>query len=299
MQPSMSTLYFRDLSPRQMAPLFAKHGWEYLELSECHAYDLVSQGDPTQIGGAFRQFAADCGISFPQGHLPVVWYGETNRSEGEIGFFDIAPESDRDFARVIDVVKEWIDLFSAIGVRSAVLHMGGAALKDAGWSDAAILERRVVAVSKIAKHAAGAGIDICLENMNFRNCGVETLEEIQAIIAGVDASNLGICLDTGHAVMVGLDCVEFVLNAGSLLRAVHIHDNIGVEDDHVLPYERDTIPWNQVLAALGEIGYEGVLNLEIPGRSTCPMEVREAKLDYAKALARYMAEQVSRIGSSW
>jgi sugar phosphate isomerase/epimerase len=86
--------------------------------------------------------------------------------------------------------------------------------------------------------------------------------------------------------------VQFVLNAGSLLQALHIHDNIGTGDDHVLPYERDTIPWSRVLAALREIDCAGPLNLEIPGRPGCPMPVREARLDYAHGVAAHMVRQV-------
>jgi len=293
MKPSMSTLYFRELGPHRTVELFARHGWHYLELSECHAYDLLAQGDPARSGNAFRQFAADHGISFLQGHLPVVWYSDHAREGGEQGYVDIAPASDREFTRVIQVLKRWVELFSALGVQTGVLHMGGAALKGAGWLHAAILERRVAATAKIAQHAAGAGMTICLENLSFPNCGVETLEEIQEIITAVGASNVGICLDTGHLVMADLDCVDFILNAKSLLKALHIHDNIGSEDDHVLPYERETIPWDRVLAALGKIAYTGLLNLELPSRPAHPMPVREAKLDYARSLASYMSAQAS------
>lgn len=285
MEPSMSTLYFREANPHQMVQLFAKHGWHYLELSECHAHDLAAQGDPAQAGKAFKQFAADHGVSFLQGHLPVVWYSDNDRSKGRERWFDTAPPSDHEFTQALDVVKRCLDLFSALGISSAVLHLGGYTLRDAGWSEEAIFERRVETLFKIVEHAAD--IAICIENMNFPNCDTETLEKIKGFITGVDADNLGVCLDTGHADMAGLDCVDFVHDAGSLLKALHIHDNVGPEDNHVLPYELSSIPWDRVLAALAEIAYKGVFNLEIPGRRS-PMPIREARLDYAKALALYM-----------
>jgi sugar phosphate isomerase/epimerase len=291
--PSMSTLYFRELKPRPMVQMFSKHGWNYLELSECHAYDLLTQGEPVQAGNSFRQFAANHGVSFLQGHLPVVWYSHTDRSRGKESYFDVAPESGLEWARAMDAIKRWIELFSTIGIQYGVLHMGGFTLKDAGWSDKAIFERRVRSLSEIVEYADGGGITICLENMNFSNCGIETLEEIKALIAGVGADNLAICVDTGHVVMAGLDCVEFILGGGSLIKALHIHDNIGITDDHVLPYERKTIPWDRVLAALSEIGYNNLFNMEIPGRAWCPMQVREARLRYAKELATYMTELIA------
>lgn len=292
MKPSMSTLYLRELDPHQAVQLFAKHEWHHLELSECHAHDLVAQGDPTQAGEAFRRVTADQGVSFLQGHLPVAWYSDNNRGKGRERWFDTAPASDHEFAQASDVVKRWLDLFSALGVRSAVIHLGGYTLRDAGWPEEAVFERRVETLSKIVDCAAARGITICVENMSFPNCDTETLEKIKGFITGVDAGNLGICLDTGHANMAGLDCANFIRDAGSLLKALHVHDNVGTEDNHVLPYELSSIPWDRVLAALAEIGYAGLFNLEIPGRRS-PMPVREARIDYARALATYMVKQTS------
>ena len=272
-----------------MVQLFAKHGWNYLELSECHAHDLLTQGEPVQAGSSFREFAADHGITFLQGHLPVVWYSRADRSRDIESYFDVAPASDLEWSRAMDAIKRWVELFCAIGIRYGVLHMGGSTLKDADWSDEAIFEHRAKSLCEIVEYADGGGIAICLENLSFPNCGVETLEEIKALLAGVGADNLGICVDTGHVVMAGLDCVEFILGGGPLIKALHIHDNIGTMDDHVLPYERKTIPWDRVLAALSEIGYGNLLNMEIPGRAWCPMPVREARLYYAKELVTYMA----------
>ena len=291
MKPSMSTLYFSELSPRQMVPLFAKHGWNHLELSECHAHDLAAQGDPERIGAAFRRFAADHGVTFLQGHLPVCWYHDGNRRKGMQGWFDIAPESDLDYARAMGVTKRCIDLFTAIGIRFAVGHMGGSFLKKAGWSDDAVFERRAKGLSENAEYAASGDITLCLENLSFPDCGVETLEEISTFVAGAGTDNLAICFDSGHAVLAGLDCAEFVLDAGSLITALHVHENAGATDDHVLPYERGTIPWDRVLAALRDTEYVGLFNLESLGRPWRPMPVREARLDYAQSLASYMVRQ--------
>ena len=281
-----------------MVSLFSKHGWHYLELSKEHAHELVAQGDPAHVGVEFTDFAADHGITFLQGHLPVVWYSDVDRSKGVRGWFDFAPEGDAELSSAYDVTRQWIDLFAAIGIRAAVLHMGGASLKEIGWAHDAVFERRVAALSRIAEYAARAGITICLENMAFPNCDVSTFEEIGAFIAGTPSSNVAVCLDTGHALLAGVDCAEFVLQAQGLLRALHIAENDGTHDEHLLPYTRGTIDWHGVLDALSEIGYGGLFNMEISGRGKVPMPVHLARLEYARALASYLAGQMPRTGAS-
>ena len=298
MKPSISSFYFGELAPERMVQLFAKHDWEHLELSSGHAHDLLTRGDPVVVGARFRQYAADHGLSFRQGHLANVRYSDADRSKGREGYVDVAPASEREFARVMDVVKRWIDLFSAIGIRFGVLHMGGFRLSGAGWPDEDVFRRRVEALSRIAGFATGGDTTVCLENMSFPNCGVETLDKIVALIEAVRPCDVAVCLDTGHTLLSGVDGVEFIRSSGPRLKAMHIHENIGPKDDHVLPYEQGTIPWDQVLAALSQIGYKGLFSLEIPGRPLCPMPIREARLDYALELVSYMVNHAPGAGSS-
>jgi len=284
----MSSLYFSDLGPFEMVRRFARRGWGFLELSKDHAHDLVAAGSPPYSGAAIKQFAKSEGVTFIQGHLPVVQYKSEDRRHGTDGWFDNAPAADQAFAKAMEVTEAWLHLFAAMDIKIAVLHMGGAALKEAGWTDAAVFERRLEALARIATCASEVGVTVCLENMSYPNSGVRTADQILAFISTVGADNVGVCLDTGHAVMAGIDCVEFIRVVGSALAALHIHDNLGLEDNHVLPYECNSISWDRVLPALSDSGYAGAFNLEIVSRPWRPMPIREARLDYARAVATHM-----------
>lgn len=50
--------------------------------------------------------------------------------------------------------------------------------------------------------------------------------------------------------------------AASHLISLHIHDNSGVADEHLLP-GRGVIDWRQVLAALREVRYDSVFMYEL------------------------------------
>jgi sugar phosphate isomerase/epimerase len=222
--------------------------------------------------------------------MPVIWYRKGDRRQGMERWFDFAPVSDAELAAAFDVTRQWIDLFSAIGIRSAVLHMGGAGLKEAGWADDAVFERRVAALSRIAAYASCARIAICLENMTFPNCGVTSFEEISAFIADTRTGNVAVCLDTGHALQAGVDCAEFILKARGLLRALHVTENDGTNDEHLLPYERGTIDWPRIVRALRQTGYAGPFNLEVLSERGASLPDREAGLDRARELVCGMLE---------
>jgi len=287
MQPSMWTSYlYSEWLPRDMALEFARHGWQTLELSDEHAHDLFKEGDPLRVGGQFRAFAADHGVSFPQGHFYLCTSG-SRPGDGEHIPADIAPADPAKFATAMDAMRRWVDLFNALGVKAGVLHAGGDGLRAAGWEEKRIFARRVEAVRRVAEYARGGPTVICLENL-CPGSGITEAAELIRIADATGADNVGLCLDTGHANMSGVDSASFIRQAGSKLQALHIADNLGSNDDHMLPYGRGTVKWADVMKALREIAYHGLFNFEVPGESDCPKPVLMAKLDYALQLAKWM-----------
>jgi len=272
MQPSMWTSYLVRLPPRSMVVKFARHGWRTLEMSDEHARILLKEKDPLKSGKKFRAFAADLGVSFPQGHFYLAC--------------DIAPAGRNEFKAALESMRRWVDLFSALGVRAGVLHPGGGSLAAKGWDKKRIFTRRVEAVRQIAEYARGGPTLICLENLP--DTGIERAEDLLKIAYATGMDNVAICLDTGHANISKVDPALFIRKAGPRLKALHIADNLGTNDDHMLPHGRGTVKWPEVMKALHETGYKGLFNFEVPGENRCPVPVLLAKLDYALKLAKWM-----------
>jgi len=267
MRPGIWSSYFIDLVPEEMVTTFAGKGWYELELSNEHSAVLLDRGDPAGVGESFRAFARGQGVSFPQGHL---WLS-----------VDVATG---DQARTIEQLKRWLDLYLALGVRAAVIHPGGNEMQAGGAPAEQILESQVRAFGSLADHVKGTDLVICLENMSR----IGEFERITGIIQACGSESLGICLDTGHLHIAGGNQGQFIRNAGPLLKAVHVADNDGSADQHLMPYGHGTVEWSEVVAALKEIGYDGLFDFEIPGDSRCPLPVRLAKLDYLREVANYM-----------
>ena len=121
--------------------------------------------------------------------------------------------------------------------------------------------------------AAGYGVGICVENTwpVLQRHPLWQTDELIAFVDGLgDDRVVGICWDTGHGNVTGnghnhmrganptlADCGDQYKNLtkiGKRLRALHINDNNGLDDDHVMP-GIGTIRWDEVIRALDDIGY--------------------------------------------
>ena len=91
----------------------------------------------------------------------------------------------------------------------------------------------------------------------------------------LDARHAGICLDFGHANLLGevADAVEI---AAEHLIATHVHDNRGREDEHLVPY-LGAINWNTALVTMQKIGYDGTYVLELANTGSPAAVLEEAR----------------------
>ena len=71
-----------------------------------------------------------------------------------------------------------------------------------------------------------------------------------------------VCLDVGHASVVGLDAVNMIYQLGDNLQLLHVHDSFGPYDSHCIPGECST-KWPAVMKALKDVGFSGVFSMEL------------------------------------
>lgn len=268
----MWSSYLMEMSPEEMIVTFRRHGFICSELSDEHSFVLLKRGKPGKTGAALKKFADNLGFSFPQGHLYLT--------------IDIACPDTASRRKNIDELKLWIELYAALDIRAAVLHPGGFSADGKNSAGKRINDARIKSLQELSRFAAGGPVAICLENLiKVHNSSEDLLKIIKD--CGSPA-NIGICLDTGHLNVAKGRPSDFIKNAGKRLKALHIADNLGENDDHILPFGRGTVDWESVMRALRGISYDGLFNFEVPGERKCPLEIRLAKLDYAFALAKAM-----------
>lgn len=261
---SVWTSYYIDLGPEDAVHELKKHGINAAELSDEHGYMLLQRGDPEKVGSEFRKFAEREGVEISQGHL---WLSCRICDEG-----------------AVETLGDWLVLYNAIGIKNAVLHCDSIA----GRPELTMNERYALnlqALKKIQDIAEGLDIRICLENLTriCLNAG-----DINGLIDELDESRFGICLDTGHLNLCEGSQRDFVLSAGSRLHALHIADNEGKTDQHMMPFGKGNVDFAQVVDALREVDYDGLFNYEIPGERLAPLEIRGYKLEYIRKCFDYM-----------
>ena len=266
---SIWSAYDVELSPEDAVLAIERRGMTECELSDEHGKMLLDRGDPEETGRAFREFAASHGVSFPQGHL----------------FLQVALCAEN----AIDVLTEWIRLFSAVGIKNAVLH-GDWQSFSSDTPDESVVAATVERLKLLAPIAEKYGVRICLENLRRR---FDSAKRLVGMIEAVGSDALGICLDTGHLNIAHTESQEeFIRTAGKYLHALHIADNEGVTDQHMMPFGRGSVNILSVMKTLDEIGYEDLFNYEIPGERLCPMPVRDAKAAYLKQMTDYLFDTI-------
>ena len=268
MKLSVWSSYYFDLSPEDAMREFKAHGFDYCELSFEHAYELMKRGDIMTAGEQFRKFTDNIGIEISQGHLS--YEAKLCKPEGK------------------EFLKKQIDLFLAMGVKNAVLHCDSLAWKEnISMSTEEKIEENSNALFELLEYIKDTDMVICLENLISTDF-VNHVDGLLNFINKFGSKNLGICLDTGHLHLKDKDQVNFIRKAGTHIKALHLADNEGQRDQHLMPYGCGGVDFVSVIREMKKLGYEGLYNLEIPGERNAPLEILGYKLDYIKKMFDYL-----------
>jgi sugar phosphate isomerase/epimerase len=140
----------------------------------------------------------------------------------------------------VDEIKRALDVAETIPFRFLTQDLAaGHQAADPRKLDAAFNSLEILTV--FAKHR---GVTIALQNTPNELGSPATLAQF---IKDTHLHNLGFCFDIGHAHMEGGAEAGFHLMRDRVV-SVHVHDNHGEKDEHLLPWE-GTIDWD---AALGD-----------------------------------------------
>ena len=220
--------------------LIAAHGFTAIEAVASHThFDYRDAGAVARLG----EWLSTADVTLHSVHAPV---------DASIASGDEAVR-----ARAVGDVTAALEVARHIPYRYLVVHLGTPAAVGRVNDNQPAAARR--SLEQIVETAAGVGVDVAVEVIANPLSNPEAL--VRLIEEDLDELDLGICLDYGHAHMLG-DLADGIETVAGHLVTTHVHDNRGRGDDHLSPFA-GSIDWDAAMMETQKIGYEGRLMLEV------------------------------------
>lgn len=234
------------------------------------------------------------GVTMGQSHGILVIYHKDNPKKTEY---------------CINVTKKMLAVCQYLDCKAIVIHpwIGS----QFGVEKQEEIEINMWLYRQLMPAAKEYGVKICLENLWEKQHGVfvdapcidahEACRYIDVLNREAGKDVYGFCLDIGHTQFYRTDIYAFIKMLGKRLTALHLHENNGILDSHLIPYTQAdalqngvAVDWERMLQALAEIQYEGNLSFE-----TCNAivnlseEMKALTLRYICQIGQYFKNRLS------
>jgi sugar phosphate isomerase/epimerase len=253
------------------------------DVLDCIFCNALNSGSPLRSnqwrhwGEMMARLSQEAGITYTQCHMP---------------YYDFASPGKGIDKEMEEGIRRSITIAAMMGAKWIVGHPATA------WGETNMPRASLKANREyFAPHielGAKLGIGIAIENMAdfpdwpYPRAYCATAEELCELTDSFNTDYVGICWDFGHANLMYRDQNPCLIAIGKRLKALHVHDNKGVYDDH-LPVFFGNIVWEPLIQTLTEIGYEGEFSFEVKRIPiTLPLEMRNAQWRYVRKSGEYL-----------
>ncbi|MEP6782353.1 MAG: sugar phosphate isomerase/epimerase family protein [Acidobacteriota bacterium] len=271
-------LYVADRLERDHLVEIAAHGFEAIEIFALR--DHFDYRD-RRAAIALAEWLDDTRLRLHSMHAPIAAkYAGGKWLDGMT--IAAADESRRKHA--VGEFMAVLEVAAAVPYSTMVVHCG---VPDPFGTDAdshrGSLVRSLEELSPVAqRYGVRLAIEVIPNPLSTPSALVDLIE------SDIDASGLGICMDVGHARLMG-DVVDAIEACSGHVITTHLHDNRGRQDDHLVP-GKGVIDWDATALSFQKVGYDGAWMFELAVAAD-----RKAILEQA-AKARDRFESLLHIG---
>jgi sugar phosphate isomerase/epimerase len=233
----------------------AAHGFETVELFAAQTH--LDYHNPSVIAD-LQQWLAEARVELHGVHAPVSDPSASRPGE----YRSIASADTKARGQAMAEVERALQIARRIPMKVFVLHLGWPRThKGFGGSNRDAARRSVEELFEIAEPlGVRLAVEVIPNDLSRPGSLVDFAEE------DMESGEIGICLDFGHAHLEG-DLVDAIEIVSGHLASIHVHDNHGRADDHLVPFE-GTIDWPAALTAVQKVGYDGALIFELAARGS-------------------------------
>ena len=211
-----------------------------------------------------------------------------------------------DGGKLLGETLRCVDACGAWGIPNLVVHSG----YIKGLSKEETFERNREFFLPLLECAEKYDVNILVENFN-KMCvdglyWIDNAPDLLQMIETVNHPLFHAVWDTGHANMQEMPQDEALRMLGSHVRALHVQDNMGNADTHLVPF-LGTLSMDAVMNGLLDIGYDGYFTFEVGGfflpadkrrsfdrdtrLASAPIELRDAFERYLYELGKCVLEK--------
>ena len=244
-------LYVADRLDRDHLVDIAAHGFEAIEVFAVR--DHFDYRD-RRAAIALAEWLDDTRLVLHSMHAPIA--GRYVNGSWKDGLSLAAADEGRRKAAVDETLAA-LDVAAAVPYEVLVVHCG-MPVPHAGPGDnhRASLIRSLEELSPVAaRYGVRMAIEVIPNELSTPSALVDVIE------SDIDAAALGICMDVGHARMMG-DVVDAIEACSGHIITTHLHDNRGRSDDHLVP-GKGVIDWDGATLAFQKVGYDGIWMFEL------------------------------------
>jgi len=213
--------------------------------------------DPNQVRDVAQWFG-DRGVTLHSLHAPLFSDWNWGRSGGML----ISPAYLERRARIasMDEIKRALTVAEQLPFRYLVLHLG---LPYEDY-DLSKFDAAFTSIEHLNIFAKERGAQILLENIPS---GLSSPDHLLLFLS-YTRLDLKICFDVGHAHLAGGVQPAF-RTLRHLVAAVHIHDNHGAKDEHLMPFDGD-VAWALTMHDFRAAGNQFPVFFELSGEQKEP-----------------------------
>lgn len=262
---------------------------------EDHDFFQRSVGELKRFFAPHKEAAETAGIAIHQMYMPYPVYIPNTGDE-------------KSRCRMQAAASKSMEICAFFQCPYMVVH--GLDLAGISWEYAAVQEWISQYVETLAPMAKELKITICIEN-GSTNIGNHITEDychnVKNAVAFIDHMNikygaevLGFCFDTGQANLAGINFEDFIMQLGTRLKVLHIHDNDGIRDLHQIPFTSagdcgnvSPADWDGFVRGLQKIQFDKVLSFDIaPALTAFPGKMKQDVLRFVALIGSYFAGEI-------
>ena len=276
MRFGISTHLYHDqrLSREHLAQI-AAHGFEAVEVFATRSH--FDYHDPAAIA-RLAEWLKETGLALHGIHAPVT---ESLSPPDHWG--DAISNAVSDGAKRQAAVREAdaaLNIARQIPADVFVVHLGTPTAQGGENNRTAAFR----SVEEICRLAEPVGIRVALEVIPNPLSDAASLVDL--LERDLDAPRTGICLDFGHAFLMG-DVADTIETVAEHLITTHVHDNKGKKDEHLVPFD-GKINWDMALMTMQKVGYDGTYLMELANTGSPAAvlgQARAARQQFEKLLS--------------